>query len=203
MEKPELHFLQVIDWQFFCHLTFKQERLPERVRLSIFFAWVRTICGWHRVHFKRLVWCLRQERGETFGRRHFHSLISGLPRHTIHEDTCFAMKNQWEKVGGGMARVNLYDPTLNGEGYILKCLGMTTDPGDVYESSKFGSGAAEVICSESVYRIAGANLHGRRQGHTPLSTAQREQPLDKPRCGPAEGSSRETTTARPGGIPQQ
>ncbi len=167
MEKPDVFILPLIDWQFFCHLTFKQERLPERVRLSMFFAWARTICGWHRVHFKRLVCCLRQERGEPLGRRHFHSLVSGSPRHVIHEDTCFAMKNEWEKLGGGMARVNPYDPTLNGEGYILKCLGVTSDPGDVYESSKFGSGAAEVICSESVYRIAAAKLHGRPYRGTP------------------------------------
>lgn len=66
-----------------------------------------------------------------------------------------ALKAQWERVGGGMARVSIFDPTLNGEGYIVKCLGEISDLGDVYESSKFG-GDCELMPSKSVYRIAQA-----------------------------------------------
>jgi hypothetical protein len=35
MEAPEIHVLKEIPWQFFGTLTFKQERLPERIRLSV------------------------------------------------------------------------------------------------------------------------------------------------------------------------
>lgn len=161
MEKPDIHILQIIYWQLFASLTFKQERLPERIRLRIFFAWLRELAGWYRVYFHRLVWCLRQERGEMTGRRHFHCLIAGLPRHAVATSTCMALKVQWEKVGGGMARVSEFDPTLNGGGYVLKCLGEKSNAGDVYESSKFGGGC-ELMLSKSVYRINQASI--RRSG---------------------------------------
>ena len=41
MDSPELQVLERIAWQFFATLTFKSERLPERVRLSLFFALLR------------------------------------------------------------------------------------------------------------------------------------------------------------------
>ena len=42
MEIPEIHILSKIDWQFFGTLTFKSERLPERVRLALYYALLRT-----------------------------------------------------------------------------------------------------------------------------------------------------------------
>jgi hypothetical protein len=45
MVTPELRVLSKIAWQFFATLTFKNERLPERVRLSLFFALLREFCA--------------------------------------------------------------------------------------------------------------------------------------------------------------
>ena len=45
METPELQVLNKICWQFFATLTFKGERLPERVRLSLFFALLHEFCA--------------------------------------------------------------------------------------------------------------------------------------------------------------
>jgi hypothetical protein len=44
MGTPVLHVLDKITWQIFATLTFKGERLPERVRLSLFFALMREFC---------------------------------------------------------------------------------------------------------------------------------------------------------------
>ncbi len=41
METPEIHLLIQVRWQFFGSLAFKQERLPEGVRLSMLFATLR------------------------------------------------------------------------------------------------------------------------------------------------------------------
>lgn len=153
MESPWVYILQFVPWQFICHLTFKSEFLPEHVRLSVFHAWVREVAGWHKIHFPRLLWGLRMERGEITQRRHFHALIAGLPEHAITETTCFAMKNEWENRGGGMARVMMFDPSLNGPGYIADSLGGGSIGGDVYESSKFGHRASELMLSESVQRF--------------------------------------------------
>jgi len=43
--KPEIFHLARIGWQFFGTLTFKQERLPERVRAGMWFAFARVTAG--------------------------------------------------------------------------------------------------------------------------------------------------------------
>ena len=42
LHNPELLSLSRIEWQFFCTFTFKSERLTDRIRLSMFFALLRT-----------------------------------------------------------------------------------------------------------------------------------------------------------------
>ena len=153
MESPDIHKLRLIDWQFFGTLTFKSERLPERVRLSAYFALMRTVAKQFRVFFPHLLWCLRQEDGESTGRRHFHYLLAGLPRQVVKIATCFYQMSTWEQVGGGMARVHRFDPRLNGAGYILKCLGETADAGDLYESAKFGGGHCQLMLSHAAERV--------------------------------------------------
>ena len=64
MHNPELHALARIDWQFFCTFTFKSEGKSDGLRRSMFFALLRTQAKVWRVHFKRLLWCLRRESGE-------------------------------------------------------------------------------------------------------------------------------------------
>src|SRR5258706_13619776 len=115
---PELNALSRVDWQFFCTLTFKKET-SERVRLTMFFSWLRTIGENAGVHFKRMLWCLRVEKGEATGRLHFHSVIAGLPPHFVNRMTCMATMAIWEKHGGGMARVSQYSSALDGIDYIL------------------------------------------------------------------------------------
>jgi hypothetical protein len=89
METPEIHVLNRINWQFFGTLTFKSERLPERVRLQMFFAYLRQFCRQFGLKFPKLLWCLRQEQGELTGRRHFHYLIAGAAASLANLTTCF------------------------------------------------------------------------------------------------------------------
>jgi hypothetical protein len=154
MEAPEIHVLKEIPWQFFGTLTFKQERLPERIRLSMFFALLRKSAKAHRVPFKKLLWCLRQEDGEATGRRHFHFLLAGLPPEACSIRTCFALKNGWEALKGGMARVSLFDPRLDAGSYLTKPPAGLADPGDAYESAKFGSSTCSLMIAEAVWKFA-------------------------------------------------
>jgi hypothetical protein len=153
MESPDIYVLAQLRWQFFGTLTFKKERMPERVRLGMYFAMLRQLASKHGVYFPRLPWCLRQESGEQFGRRHFHFLLTGLPRNVVTISSCFVIMHQWEQHGGGMARVHVFDHALNGVGYITKCLGQTPDAGDVYESAKFGSRNCELMLSHGARAI--------------------------------------------------
>ena len=157
--KPELLALSKVEWQLFCTFTFKRERMTEATRQRMFFALLRTQAGNFGVHFKQVIWCLRVERGEATGRKHFHALIAGLPPHSIHEKTCFAFKNLWERLGGGMARVSVYSRSLAGADYILKGLEavQSRHAGDFYELTKFG-GSCDVTLSESILRV----IEGRR-----------------------------------------
>lgn len=165
---PEIYALSLIEWQLFSSLTFKSEKVTDAVRIKMFFALMREQADNFGVHFKKLIWCLRQEAGEATGRLHLHALIAGLPPHALTTATCFSFMKIWERLGGGMARVTLYSPLLDGVGYVLKGgdAEMKRAGGDYYEARKFG-GNCDVILSQSIIRV----LEGRRQ----LSGKRRRQ----------------------------
>lgn len=157
---PEIYALSRIEWQLFATLTFKSAKLADAVRRKMFFALMRKQAGHFGVHFKQTIWCLRTEAGEATGRLHLHALIAGFPQHALTTATCFSFMKIWEGLGGGMARVHLYSPLLDGVGYVLK--GCEAEwqraGGDFYETRKFG-GHCDVMLSESVFLV----LEGRRQ----------------------------------------
>lgn len=146
MESPDVYQLTRIRWQLFGTLTFSSERCPERVRLGMWFAMCRKTAASFRLYFPRMLWCLRQEQGAVGGRRHFHYLLAGLPAKAVTISTCFAEMASWENLGGGMARVRVFNPTLNGVGYVSECLGMAG--ADSYESAKFGWSSAGLMLSK-------------------------------------------------------
>jgi hypothetical protein len=150
---PDIWMLCKFRWQFFGTLTFIQERLPENVRMKMLFAFLRTIADKYKIHFSRLLWCVRYELGEITGRPHFHYLLGGLPPVSMNASFNLLQMEEWEMLGGGMARVHVFNQRLNGVGYITKCLdgsGPETGKlgGDSYESAKFG-GITELMLSRS------------------------------------------------------
>ncbi len=149
LESPDLLALCGEAWQFFGTLTFKQERLPERVRQSMFNAAFRQLAGELHLYFPRLPWCRREELGEHLGRRHYHFLLTGLPARAANLSTCFFLMHAWEKIGGGMARVRLYDQGQDGLEYITKCLSGQ----DAYETSKFAEGLSHLTLSDGLQRM--------------------------------------------------
>ena len=168
---PEIYALSIIEWQLFATLTFKSDRLADAVRFKMFFALMRKQAENFGVHFKETIWCLRTEAGEATGRLHLHALIAGFPKHALTTATCFSFMKIWEQLGGGMARVHLYSPLLDGVGYVLKgCEAeYQRSGGDFYETKKFG-GNCDVMLSESVFRV----LAGRRQIGKRRRQGQRE-----------------------------
>jgi hypothetical protein len=157
---PEIYALSLIEWQWFATLTFKSERLTEAVRLKMFFALMRKQADNFGVHFPETIWCLRSEAGEATGRKHLHALIAGFPEHARTTATCFAWMRIWEGLNGGMARVSLYSPSLDGVGYVLKGGEEIYQRagGDYYETQKFGKNC-DVMLSESIFKV----IEGRRQ----------------------------------------
>jgi hypothetical protein len=159
--KPELHPMGVVQWQLFATFTFRVET-SERNQLCAFFAAVRKTASNYGVHFKQVIWCLRQESGEITGREHLHALIAGLPAYAITERACRATESIWRSVGGGHPVVRVYDDRLDAASYILKGLEQARaaerEGANLYEFQKFG-GSCNVTLSESFVRV----VHGRRQ----------------------------------------
>jgi hypothetical protein len=158
MHNPELHSLAAVNWQYFCTLTFRGEKQCKRFGPQMFVALLRTQAKVWKVHFKRVLWCLRRESGESTGRWHLHAVIAGLPP-SAGPRNCLALMSQWETLGGGMARVSRYDSSLDGLDYILKGSGLTESKatrwaGDYHELAKFGQ-SCDVTLSESVVRYLG------------------------------------------------
>ena len=153
MENADVYVLSKLRWQFFGSLTFRSERLPERVRTSMFFALIRKAARDFRVYFPTLPWCLRLERGEINDRLHHHFLLTGLPESAASRATCFAMMRMWEnKLRGGYARIRLFYTRLSGVEYVAECLGY--DGADLYESAKFGQSGRDLIYSRALWNDA-------------------------------------------------
>ena len=162
---PEIYALSLIEWQLFATLTFKSEKLSEAVRIKMFFALMRRQADNFGVHFSKTIWCLRTDRGEATARIHHHALIAGFPQHALTRATCFSFMKIWEQLGGGMARVTLYSPLLDGVGYLLKGgeAEMQRAGGDYYETRKFG-GHCDVMLSKSIFRVSeGRRSIGKRR----------------------------------------
>ncbi len=168
---PEIYALSLIEWQLFASLTYKSEKLTDTVRIKMFFALLRRQADNFGVHFPQTIWCLRTERGEATGRIHHHALIAGFPQHALTTATCFSFMKIWEQLGGGMARVSLYSPLLDGVSYILK--GCEAEyarvGGDYYETRKFG-GNCDVMLSKSIFSV----IEGRRSIGVRRRRGQRE-----------------------------
>jgi len=177
IESPDIYLLLKHRWQLFGTLTFKSANKPERHRVSMWFALARATARDFRIFFPTLRWCLRMEAGEQTGRLHFHFLLTGIPSDAVHERTCFSMMKRWETLGGGMARVRVFDDRRSGSlDYMEKTLsGMALAGADVYESAKFGSKASELMYSHSMWdsryhkRISSAVMNGLGKEATAIS----------------------------------
>jgi hypothetical protein len=153
MESADIYVLSKLRWQFFGSLTFRTDRMPEQVRITMFFALIRKAAKDFHVYFPALPWCLRLERGEIGQRLHQHFLLTGLPATATGVATCFAMMRTWQnRLRGGHARIRLFDPRLSGVDYVAECLGY--DGADSYESAKFGQGGRELMYSRAVWNEA-------------------------------------------------
>lgn len=178
---PEVFSLSFLRWQLFCTFSLKNERCTESLPVRMYFAWLRKLADNLKVHFKSVLWCLRLEFGEKTGRRHYHALIGGLPEYRIDRLTIFASKNLWEHVGGGMARVYQFNPSLEGVDYVLggveEMKHQHSLGASLYEFSKF-SGATKVMLSESVILA----IQGRRghYGAERLLPATVQRPVSNP-----------------------
>lgn len=151
----DTYYLNKVRWQFFGTLTFKTEIPPEFIRLSMFYKLMRQTAKAQRIHFQRLPWCLKQERGDTLGTLHFHFLLTGLPKRSVTEKTCRQIESKWRSGGGGISKVTLFNPSLSGCDYLAK---QNAPNADQRESAKFGVQSCELMPSRAVMKILKAQI---------------------------------------------
>jgi hypothetical protein len=142
-----------VRWQLFATLTFRSEKKSQRHRYGLLFAWLRQLANSKEVHFKRLLWAVRAEAGENFGRFHYHVLVGGLPVHEVNPSTCQFFERLWKSVlGVGIADVREWEAGRDAVSYVLKGIeGGTVKGGNAYESGKFAQGRhTEVTLAQSM-----------------------------------------------------
>lgn len=172
-ESPDVYLLSQVPWQFFLTLTYRSEKLADKVKRERFFALHYQVAKWAKVGFGELLWVKRAELGGLTARFHLHSLLGGLPEWMVTRRTCFAIANVWNgALACGFAKVYVYDQSRNGLDYIFKGLNSTreADRARQYESQKFGDASSAVEFSRSVSRLLlkrrrlRAGAHG--EGHS-------------------------------------
>jgi len=120
---PYAFHLNKIHWQFFGTLSFIGEPKSLPIARSMLFRVFRKVARRNRIYFPELPWCLRHELGKKFGRAHLHILLAGLPSEGVTEEECRHIERTWRSGGGGIAKVQIFNPALNGVGYLTKGLG--------------------------------------------------------------------------------
>lgn len=117
---PEAYVLRQIQWQYFVTLTFRSDRLSERSRVYLLFAWLRDVAATDpKIHFKGLLWVARFERGRG-SRGHYHVLLAGKPARAVTPAVCGDFEAAWRTRAGAIAQVTPYDHARDGVGYTLK-----------------------------------------------------------------------------------
>jgi hypothetical protein len=161
---PEKHLLENIKWQFFCTFTFRTLKVSEAVWLKMYFAMMREQADNFGVHFLKILWVLRKEKGEMTQRPHFHALIAGLPNTAVNEATCFSYMKIWERIGGGISRVRVFDSTLAGVEYVLKGVdeAFSNAGANWYELRKFGERCDVMLSLSSIRHMENRSRFGLR-----------------------------------------
>jgi hypothetical protein len=152
MLSPEIMSLSACRWDVIGTLTYRRAEVSERFRLSTWVTFMRRMSKRLGIRAGRLLWVLRQEKGERGGRTHNHCLIGGLPAGRVNLGLVFWMNYIWNAGrGGGLARFRLYDHDLPGVEYILKSLG-NDSPANFYECQKFAVKSPLLTLSRSLMR---------------------------------------------------
>jgi len=147
---------RVSSWQYFGTGTFVGLEPSTATAQRLLFAHLYRCADALRIPFHRLLWAIRQERGEIGDRLHYHWLLGGSHK-TPSKGLCFYMMDLWKRLPRcGFSRVYVYDCTRHGAEYVISCLSKReTGAASLYEYRKFGSWGSDVTLSDSVARLVG------------------------------------------------
>jgi hypothetical protein len=161
--------LNLVPWQVFFHLSFRQLMPSMKGRMDHTKRLVRKIATNYLICEDDLAFVVRFEDGDRTGRPHCHMLMSRLPMKGASTRSCFVYKNWWDKIAGN-AVVNPFRPDLAGVAYIAE--GLTDrNPGNQYEMSKFGRADAVFVSPMARMEMLRARAFGRQRSSPTASRA--------------------------------
>ena len=120
--------------------------------------------------------------------------LAGLPTRKSLISTCFFLMNLWEEMGGGMARIELFDPRLNAGAYLTKDLarlGNASLSRGFHETGKFSWGDCTLTIANSVPPSPSGLRRGRLEGCCQSTAPPRQDP--RPAIGSASKQGRAST----------
>lgn len=145
-----LHLIQRQEWQFFLTCTFKNSRtMGAKARHSMQFELLRYMGSFGAERrrgnalLNNLQFVIREELGEQGNRLHWHALVTGLKPSYVRTSTCLLSIGYWLGMGGGMAKIRVYEDGLDASSYICKGLeeltfeDTTRNGANRYECGKF------------------------------------------------------------------
>lgn len=155
MNPAQFHAIQH-PWCFFVTLTFAGKVPPSGLAFALQRRWQDSLTRILRTESDQLDWLSREEFGEANGRRHLHVLLGGVSDAArVNERSCLALMSQWEactkkRLGmAGMARCRVFQPNLQGVGYVLKGLGEVREwslrGANTYELGKFSDSPGRTV----------------------------------------------------------
>lgn len=140
-----------------------------------------------KASWEHLTWCLREEYGEKTDRIHWHALVGGLPLGVTTQKTCMFIMGFWEGMGGGMARVRVFQAGQGAAEYVAKGLEGNNSGANRYEVGKFNAthqdGGITRQCDEPLMLIPSETLLVKwrglaaKDGGRHLAQSQAEQPI--------------------------
>ena len=105
--------LNLVQWQLFLHLTFRELLHSAAKRKEKIDKLIWAIANSTGIHADDLAVVVRFENGELTDRPHCHAVIARLPMNRCTTSFRFTIKGWWEQIAG-FARVNRFDASLTG-----------------------------------------------------------------------------------------
>lgn len=153
------------------------------------FQWMRRLAAMDQgerkgqAALRNLQFVIREEFGEHTNRLHWHALVSGLKPSLVRPTTCLFMMGYWEGIGGGMARVRVYDAAQDGASYLTKGLegkgDWTTSGANAYEVGKFNGDQTLMLIPSTALLAEWKREAAASRGLTRLLTSGAELPGEK------------------------
>jgi len=186
MARPVRSFayaLSLMGWDMFGTLTHKNPLPPLHKRWASAWLHLRAMGKISNRPYSSLRIVLRLERGEKFGRPHFHYLLGG-GRFSNIRSACLIGAADWKHFTGGHAEIRPYSPDLGGEDYVVDGI-----EANFYELEKFNRSDVLQLSRSVILLAKRARVYAEGDGQQPRQDEKTQGLTPNETCGQVDGAS--------------